>query len=123
MMGLDVHDLEGLGEDLVGYDKKNQRSNQFGLAYLRLAKPLVPGFVLTVEPGIYFIPQLIDMWKAENKFSQFINYKKLEEYRHFGGIRIEDDILVEKNGHRVLGQKEIPKKVADVEEICNSIKI
>ncbi len=123
MMGLDVHDLEGLGEDLVGYDKKNERSNQFGLAYLRLAKPLVPGFVLTVEPGIYFIPQLIDMWKAENKFSHFINYNKLEEYRHFGGIRIEDDVLVEKNGHRVLGKKEIPKKVADVEEMCNSIKI
>ena len=123
MMGLDVHDLEGLGENLVGYNKKIERSDQFGLAYLRLAKELEPGFVLTVEPGIYFIPQLIDMWKAENKFSQFINYNKLEEYRNFGGIRIEDDVLVEKAGHRVLGKKEIPKQVDDVEEICNSIKI
>ncbi len=123
MMGLDVHDLEGLGENLVGYNNKIERSDQFGLAYLRLAKELEPGFVLTVEPGIYFIPQLIDMWQAENKFSKFINYKKLEEYRHFGGIRIEDDVLVEKNGQRVLGKKEIPKKVEDVEEMCNSIKI
>ncbi len=122
MMGLDVHDLEGLGENLVGYNKKITRSDQFGLAYLRLAKELEPGFVLTVEPGIYFIPQLIDMWKAENKFSQFINYNKLEEYRHFGGIRIEDDVLVEKTGNRVLGRKEIPKKITDVEEICNSVK-
>ncbi len=121
MMGLDVHDLEGLGENLVGYDKKTERSDQFGLAYLRLAKELQPGFVLTVEPGIYFIPQLIDMWKAENKFPQFINYNKLEEYRNFGGIRIEDDVLVEKNGHRVLGKNEIPKKVEDVEKMCNSV--
>ncbi len=123
MMGLDVHDLEGLGENLVGYTKKLQRSDQFGLAYLRLAKELEPGFVLTVEPGIYFIPELIDMWKLENKLSQYINFKKVDEYRDFGGIRIEDDVLVEKNGNKVLGKKEIPKKVEDVEEICNSIKI
>jgi len=116
MMGLDVHDMEGLGEDYVGYDEKIQRSEQFGLAYLRLGRSLEPGFVLTVEPGIYFIPELIDLWKADRKFEQFIDYQKVDEYRGFGGIRIEDDVLVTEAGHRVLGQP-IPKTVADIESL------
>ncbi len=119
-MGLDVHDLEALGENLVGYDEKTKRSDQFGLAYLRFAKDLQPGYVLTVEPGIYFIPELIDMWKAENKLSEFINYEKLEEYKDFGGIRIEDDIVVTDSGCRVLGANPIPKTIDDVETACSS---
>lgn len=116
MIGLDVHDMEDLGEDYVGYDHTVERSTQFGLAYLRLAKKLEPGNVLTVEPGIYFIPALIDKWASENKFDQFIDYAKVEEYRDFGGIRIEDDILVTRDGSQVLG-KSIPKTVDEVEEI------
>ena len=117
---MDVHDLEGLGENLVGYDENITRSDQFGLAYLRLAKELHPGFVVTVEPGIYFIPSLINKWKSENKFSEFINYDKLSEYNSFGGIRIEDDILITDKGHRVLGRKPIPKTVADVENFSSN---
>lgn len=115
MLGLDVHDMEGLGENYVGYDETIERSKQFGLAYLRLARQLKPGFVLTVEPGIYFIPALIDRWKAENKFKSFINYVKVEAYRNFGGIRIEDDVVVTIDGCRVLG-KPIPKTVKDIEK-------
>ena len=119
MMGLDVHDMENLGENLVGYDNKTKRSNQFGLAYLRLAKELKPGFVFTCEPGIYFIPELIDQWKAKRKFKTFIDYDKVEEYRDFGGIRIEDNILVTQNGYKVLGRP-IPKEVDDVEAWARS---
>lgn len=115
MLGMDVHDMEGLGQIHVGYDNEIQPSKQFGTAYLRLGRRLQPGFVLTNEPGIYFIPELIDMWKAEKKYQQFLNYDKIEEYRHFGGIRIEDDILVTADGSRVLG-KPIPKTVAEVEQ-------
>lgn len=118
MMGLDVHDMEDLGEDYVGYDEHIKRSDLFGTAYLRLGRTLQTGFVLTVEPGIYFIPELIDRWKAENKFSQYINYDKVEEYKNFGGIRIEDDILVTENGYKVLG-KAIPKTVAEIEELMS----
>jgi Xaa-Pro aminopeptidase len=116
MLGLDVHDMESLGEDFVGYDETTQRSDQFGFAQLRLGRELHPGFVLTVEPGIYFIPALIDKWKKEKEFTQFINYDEAEQYRNFGGIRIEDDVLVTDSGSRVLG-KPIPKKVEEVEEI------
>jgi Xaa-Pro aminopeptidase len=116
MMGLDVHDMEGLGEDLVGYDDEIRRSEQFGLAYLRLGKRLRPGFVLTVEPGIYFIPELIDQWRAAGKGSDFINYAEVEKFRQFGGIRIEDDVLVTGEGHRVLGEP-IPKTVEEVEAV------
>lgn len=119
MMGLDVHDMENLGEDFVGYDKSTKRSDQFGLAYLRLAKELQPGFVFTCEPGIYFIPELIDQWKAKRKFKNYIDYEKLEAYRNFGGIRIEDDILVTQNGYKVLGRP-IPKEVDDVEAWAKS---
>lgn len=116
MMGLDVHDMEDLGEDYVGYDKSIKRSNQFGTAYLRLARKLEPGFVLTVEPGIYFIPVLIDLWYSQKKFMEFINYNNLEKYRDFGGIRIEDDILVTDTGNRILGPH-IPKTCIEIEEL------
>lgn len=115
-MGLDVHDMEGLGENNVGYDEKTQRSKNFGTAYLRLGKALKPGIVLTVEPGCYFIPALIDQWKTDQKHSNFINYDVVDTYRDFGGIRIEDDILVTENGNRVLG-KPIPKTIEEVEAI------
>ncbi|MFB0566728.1 MAG: aminopeptidase P family protein [Candidatus Aminicenantaceae bacterium] len=116
MIGLDVHDMEDLGEDFVGYDETTKRSDQFGFAYLRLARELQPGFVVTVEPGIYFIPALIDKWKDEHKFTQFIDYDKVEEYRNFGGIRIEDNVLVTDRGHKILG-KSIPKSVKELEGI------
>lgn len=114
MIGLDVHDMEDLGEDMVGYDDEVQRSDQFGLAFLRLGRRLQKGFVLTSEPGIYFIPALIDKWRSENKFNEFIDYKKVESFKDFGGIRIEDDILVTETGCRVLG-KPIPKTIAEIE--------
>jgi len=117
MLGLDVHDMEGLGEDYVGYNQKTERSEQFGLAYLRLAKKLEPGFVLTIEPGIYFIPALIDKWIKEKKCMDYIDYEKVNQYRDFGGIRIEDDVLVTEKGQRVLG-KPIPKTVKEVEAIA-----
>ncbi len=116
MLGLDVHDMENLGEKYVGYDEKTPRSTQFGLAYLRLAKVLKPGFVLTIEPGIYFIPALIGKWRSENKFKEYINYNRLDDYLDFGGVRIEDDILVTTEGSRVIG-KPIPKTVSDVEKM------
>jgi len=119
MLGLDVHDMEALGEDLVGYDESILRSEEFGLKYLRLAKTLQSGFVFTIEPGIYFIPELIDMWKQENKFSEYINYDNVEEYSNFGGIRIEDDVLVTKEGFRVLGSKPIPKSVEEIESLVS----
>lgn len=115
MLGLDVHDMESLGEDHVGYDESINRSTQFGTAFLRLAKRLKQGFTITVEPGIYFIPALIDIWRNENKFREYINYSKLESYKNFGGIRIEDDILVTQSSCRVLG-KPIPKKITEIEE-------
>ncbi len=113
MIGLDVHDMEGLGEDHVGYDEQVTRSTQFGLAYLRMAKALRPGHVVTVEPGIYFIPALIDQWRSEQKHTEYINYDALVPYRDFGGVRIEDNVLVTDRGHRVLGPP-IPKTVRDV---------
>lgn len=115
-MGMDVHDMEGLGEDYVGYDENTKRATTFGTAYLRLGKELKPGIVLTVEPGIYFIPDLIDQFRNEGKFMDFVNYDKVETYKDFGGIRIEDDILVTEDGYRVLG-KPIPKTIAEVEEV------
>jgi Xaa-Pro aminopeptidase len=116
MLGMDVHDMEGLGENYVGYDNTVQRSDQFGLAYLRFAKKPKPGYVLTDEPGIYFIPALIDLWRKEKKFAEFLNYDKIEEYKGFGGIRIEDDMLVTETGCRVLGEH-IPKTVEEIESI------
>ena len=115
MLGLDVHDMEGLGENYVGYNESLKRSDQFGLAYLRLGRELEPGFVVTNEPGCYFIPALIDQWKGEKKHEQFINYDQVEKYRNFGGVRIEDDVLITDTGSRVLGTP-IPKTVEEVEE-------
>jgi Xaa-Pro aminopeptidase len=120
MLGLDVHDMESLGEQYVGYDESIERSEEFGLKYLRLAKNLQPGYVFTIEPGIYFIPELIDMWKQENKFGEFINYEMVLDYKDFGGIRIEDDILVTEDGYRVLGSNPIPKSVEEVEVLASS---
>jgi len=114
MLGLDVHDMEGLGEDNVGYSGSLKRSEQFGLAYLRMARKLEPGMVITNEPGCYFIPALIDLWKKEKKHDRFINYDRVEEYRDFGGVRIEDDVLITGSGSRILGTP-IPKTVAEVE--------
>ncbi|MFA8435268.1 MAG: aminopeptidase P family protein [Marinifilaceae bacterium] len=113
MMGMDVHDMENLGEVYVGYNGE-AKSTQFGLKSLRLGRKLEPGFVLTIEPGIYFIPELIDMWKAENRFADFINYDKVEQYKDFGGCRNEEDFLITEDGARLLG-KPIPKSIEDVE--------
>jgi Xaa-Pro aminopeptidase len=113
-LGMDVHDLEGLGENNVGYDEHTTRASQFGTAYLRMGKKLRPGHVITNEPGIYFIPALIDKFRSEGQFTDFINYDKVETFKDFGGIRIEDDILVTEAGSRILG-KAIPKTVTEVE--------
>lgn len=119
MMGLDVHDMEDLGENYVGYDDQIKRSDIFGTAFLRLGRELKPGFVLTIEPGCYFIPALIDKWQSEGKFNAYIDYEKVNDYRDFGGIRIEDDILVTETGKRVMG-KPIPKTVKEVEDMVAS---
>ncbi len=113
MMGLDVHDMEDLGEQYVGYDGE-PKSTQFGLKSLRLGRTLEPGFVLTIEPGVYFIPDLIDLWRKEGRFSQFINWEQVERFRHFGGCRNEEDFLITADGARLLG-KPLPKTIADVE--------
>ena len=116
MLGLDVHDMEDLGEDIVGYAEGEERSRQFGLSYLRLARKLEPGFVLTVEPGIYFIPALVESWESKGKFKDFIDYPKVREYLSFGGIRIEDDILITETGCRILSAA-IPKEPDEVESV------
>ncbi len=116
MMGLDVHDMEDIGENFVGYDDKTTRSTQFGTAYLRLGRKLQKGFVLTVEPGIYFIPALIDKWKKEGINKNFINFNEVNKYISFGGIRLEDDILVTSAGCRQLGKKRIPVEIKELEK-------
>ena len=118
-IGLDVHDMEALGEDRVGYDDEFQRSDQFGLAYLRYARRLEAGNVMTIEPGLYLIGVLSDMWRADNKHSAFIDYDEFDQWRDFGGIRIEDDIVVTKDGCRVLGPG-IPKQPDEVEAVVHS---
>jgi Xaa-Pro aminopeptidase len=114
MIGLDVHDMESYGEDLVGYDETVRRSPLFGVQYVRLGRALEPDWTVAVEPGIYFIPEIIDRWSAEGKFSDFVDWERVKSYRDFGGVRIEDDVLVTSDGHRVLGPP-IPKSVAEVE--------
>ncbi|MEG2479274.1 MAG: aminopeptidase P family protein [Mucinivorans sp.] len=115
-MGLDVHDMEDLGERLVGYDATTERSSEFGLGALRMGKTLHAGHVITVEPGIYFVPDLISKWKAENICSDIINFANIESYLDFGGIRLEDDILITEGGNRLLGEQHIPLSVAQVED-------
>ena len=115
MMGLDVHDMEDLGEVWVGYDGK-PKSTQFGLKSLRLAKPLQPGHVVTIEPGIYFIPELMDLWRSENKFNEFINWEKLQAFRNFGGIRNEEDFVMTAEGARLLGKPK-PKTISELEAV------
>jgi len=114
-MGLDVHDMEDLGENLVGYDPDQKRSTQLGLGSLRMARRLVPGNVITDEPGIYFIPALIEKWKEEGTGKAFVNFAALESYYDFGGIRLEDDVLVTPDGARRLGPGRLPIAPDDVE--------
>ena len=114
-MGLDVHDMEDYGENYVGYDDDQSRSPQLGLGSLRMARKLVPGNVITDEPGIYFIPALIEKWKSEKTDQGFVNYQKLESYYDFGGIRLEDDVLVTADGARRLGKERLPISPDDVE--------
>ena len=120
MMGMDVHDMEGLGQNYVGFNDNIQPSTQFGTNCLRMGRKLEKGFVVTDEPGIYFIPALIDDWRAKGLHQDFINYDKVEGYKDFGGIRIEDDILITDNGCRFLGEERIPYHPKDVEEYMSN---
>lgn len=116
MMGLDVHDMEGLGQIYVGFDEETRPIlDQFGTNCLRMGRRLEPGFVVTDEPGIYFIPSLIDDWRASGHCAEWINFDKLETYKDFGGIRIEDDVLITEDGCRFLGENRIPYHPADIE--------
>lgn len=114
MMGLDVHDMEDLGEQYVGYSEEMVKSKEFGLKSLRLGRELESGFVLTVEPGLYFIPELMDLWQAEGKLKDFINYDKLATFRNFGGVRVEENFLITESGYQLLGEPLI-KSVSDIE--------
>lgn len=116
MMGLDVHDMEGLGQNFVGFDDEVQPSTQFGLNCLRCGRRLQKGFVMTDEPGIYFIPHLIDLWRSEKKHTDFINYDAVEAFKDFGGVRLEDDIIITDSGCEIIGDKIIPYHIDEVEE-------
>lgn len=116
MMGLDIHDMENLGEEYVGYDGE-AKSTQFGLKSLRLSRVLEPGFVLTIEPGIYFIPELTDQWRSQNKFMEYLNYDEIDKFRNFGGIRNEEDYLITPDGKRLLGNKKKPMRIEEVEAL------
>ena len=120
MMGMDVHDMESLDQRYVGFDDEIQPSTQFGTSALRMGRRLEKGFVVTDEPGIYFIPALIDSWKAIGHCKEFLNFELLETYKDFGGIRIEDDILITDNGCRIIGKKQIPYHPKDVEDYMAS---
>ena len=117
MMGMDVHDMEGLGQIYVGFDEETRPNlEQFGTNALRMGRRLEEGFVVTDEPGIYFIPALIDDWRKSGHCAEFLNFDLLETYKDFGGIRIEDDVLITKDGCRFLGEKRIPYHLKDVED-------
>ncbi len=118
MMGLDVHDMEGLGEEHVGYGQGFSRSPLHGHRYLRMARPVQPGFVLTVEPGIYFNPWQAQQWQAQGLHTQFINFDAMARHMDFGGVRIEDDVLITDSGARVLGPH-IARTVQEVEAACD----
>lgn len=117
MMGLDVHDMEDLGQIYVGYDDETRPIDQFGTSSLRMGRRLQEGFVITDEPGCYFIPALIDQWRAQGMHKEFLNYDKIETFKDFGGIRLEDDILIIPGGSRFLGDKRTPITFEEVEEI------
>lgn len=119
MMGIDVHDMEDLGQVYVGYDEETRPSDQFGLASLRMGRRLQEGFVITDEPGCYFIPALIGKWKAENLHKDFLDFDAIEKFKDFGGIRLEDDILIVPGGSRFTGEKRIPITIDEVEQIMN----
>lgn len=119
MMGLDVHDMENLGEQNVGYTDELMKSTEFGLKSLRLGKALEENNVITVEPGIYFNPFLIDAWRKQGKYSDFVNYDEVEKFKDFGGIRIEEDFVVTKNGTELLGDP-LAKSIEEIEELKNS---
>lgn len=118
MMGLDIHDMENLGEEIVGYGGE-PKSTQFGLKSLRLGRELETGFVLTVEPGIYFIPELIDQWRSQNKCTDYLNYDAIDKLRNFGGIRNEENYLITMDGKRLLGNKKKPMLIEEVEKLRN----
>ena len=123
MMGMDVHDMEGLGQIYVGFDDETRPNlEQFGTNCLRMGRKLEEGFVVTDEPGIYFIPALIDEWKAKKHCEEFLCFDKLETYKDFGGIRIEDDVLITKDGCRFLGEKRIPYHPAELEAFMETNK-
>ncbi len=119
MMGIDVHDMEDLGQIYVGYDDEIRPSDQFGLASLRMGRRLQEGFVITDEPGCYFIPALIDKWRAEKTCTDFLDFDAIDKYKDFGGIRLEDDLLITANGSRFTGEKHIPITPEEVEKIMN----
>lgn len=119
LMGMDVHDMENLGEEYIGYNENVKKSTEFGLKSLRLGKALEPGYVLTVEPGIYFNAFLIDSWKSQGKYTDFVNYNEVEKFRNFGGIRIEEDLLITNSGSQLLGEP-LAKTTAAIESLKNS---
>ncbi len=120
MMGIDVHDMEDLGQCYVGYDDEVRPSDQFGLASLRMGRRLQEGFIITDEPGCYFIPDLIDKWRAEKMHTDFLDFDAIDKYKDFGGIRLEDDILIIPGGSRFTGEKHIPITIEEVENIMNN---
>ena len=121
MMGMDVHDMEGLGQIYVGFDEETRPNlDQFGTNCLRMGRKLEPGFVVTDEPGIYFIPHLIDLWKKEGHCKEFLNFDLLETYKDFGGIRIEDDLLITEDGCRFMGSKRIPYHPQELEDFMKN---
>lgn len=121
-LGLDVHDMENFGENNVGYDEETERSTQFGFSALRMGKRLRPGHVITVEPGIYFVPKLIEKWKNEGINRSFLNYDLIEEYLDFGGMRVEDTVVVNEGGSRILGNKRIPYTANQIEEYMSKFR-
>jgi Xaa-Pro aminopeptidase len=120
MIGLDVHDMEDLGQVYVGFDQHIRPIDQFGTNCLRMGRKLQPGFVVSDEPGIYFIPALIDQWQSEKRYADFINYEKVNEYRNFGGIRVEDDLLITTDKCRRLGEHRVPVTPEEIEATVNS---
>ncbi len=119
LMGLDVHDMEDIGEKYVGYDLETERSTALGVSNLRMARRLQTGMIMTDEPGIYFVPALIEKWRREGINKEFINFDKLDGYLDFGGIRIEDDLLITETGNRMLGERRIPVTISEIEEFMN----